>query len=66
MLPGGNFDICQHLITVVPDDSERWLKLNVFATRKHGTLEFRHPRMSTCADEVRALHDQLHTNLSLP
>jgi hypothetical protein len=51
MLPAGNIDICTFIRGRDPDLS-RWLKMNVMSLAKHGTIEFRHPRFSTCIDEV--------------
>jgi hypothetical protein len=65
VLPGGKSSVSWHLMTEHEDwgrrfnqDWGRRHKLNVSAIGKHGTLDFKHPRMSTCADEVR---EQSHT-----
>jgi hypothetical protein len=53
MLPAGDTCISTFPRGCGPDVS-RDLKMNVTSLEKHGTIEFRHPRFSTCIDEVGA------------
>jgi hypothetical protein len=52
-LPTGPFAVLKFLSKADPG-YDRQHKLNVYAVEKHGTIEFRHPRASTCIDEVGA------------
>jgi hypothetical protein len=40
------------IVKQIVSDYDRRHKINLLALEKHGTIEFRHPRSSTCIDEV--------------